>query len=63
MCVCPLLFLSDSKTSPESVRPGQERSLCASPLVGGGPDGGCRALNAWGISRGRLGPAAGSVCQ
>lgn len=63
-CVCaPLLFPSDSQTSAEGVRPCQECSFCAPPSVGGGPDGGWRALNAWGISRGWLGPAAGSVCQ
>ena len=31
--------------------------------MGGGPDGGYCALNVWGISWGRLGLAAGSVCQ
>jgi len=37
--------------SPESVRPGQERGLCAPRPAGGGPDGGCRALNGQGLSR------------
>lgn len=50
-CSCaPLLFLSNSQTSPESIWPSQVRGFCALWPAGGRPNGGCCALNAWGIS-------------